>query len=135
MAATVLCFFMALMAIWVPEQRWWWTLLAVGMTTPAATGCLQMRASQRGRVAGFVGLVFSSMILLLWLLVIWMLSGDEGRWFVSVWTLAGFAALITLCLIDVEFTVVAAWRLVGVVCAMVSCKMGVQHVDASLSLY
>lgn len=125
MAATSLCFFLALVAIWVEnhEWRWWGTLLAVGLTTPAAVGCLQLIAWPRGRIAGAVGIVFSFVVLLVWLNAIWTASRGGERWFETVLTLAGFATLITLCLVDVAFTVRSGWRWVGVLCAVLGCLL------------
>ena len=76
MSSTGVCFLLALFGIWAAgsEWRWWVTIWAVGMTTPAAMGCLQLTEKERTRFAGWVGLPISCVVLAVWLIAVWLVD-------------------------------------------------------------
>ncbi len=128
MVSTGLCFLFALPGIWAAEDewRWWVTIWALGMTTPVAMGCLQMVAKRREFVAGMVGLALSSVVLLLWLIPVWLVSDHSERWYGTAAVVAGYGALITLCLISFSHSVRDAWRWAGVAAAALGCVVSLQ---------
>ena len=130
MASTGICFLLSLFGIWAEgnEWRWWGTVWALGMTTPAAMGCLLLIARRREYLAGLVGLVFSSVVLMVWLTAIWLVTGQSDRWYETVVAVAGYGTLITLCLISLSRSVRNVWRWAGVVSGAVGCVLTLQSI-------
>jgi hypothetical protein len=130
MASTCICFLIALPGIWAGEDewRWWVTILALAMTTPVAMGCLQLIAKGREFVAGLVGLAFSGVVLMLWLIPIWVATDDSEQWYGTVAVVAGYGALITLCLISFTRSVRDVWRWVGVAAATLGCVVSLEAI-------
>jgi hypothetical protein len=131
MASTGICFLLSLLGIWAGEEdewRWWVTICALAMTTPVAMGCLQLIAKGRELVAGLVGLAFSGIVLVLWLIPIWIATTDYAEWSATVAVVAGYAALATLCLISVSRSVRDAWRWAGVAAAAMGCLVSLQAI-------
>ena len=131
MASTGICFLLSLLGIWTGEEdewRWWVTIWALAMTTPVAMGCLQLIAKGRELVASLVGLLFSGIVLVLWLIPIWITTTNRPEWSATVAVVAGYAALATLCLLSVSRSVRDAWRWAGVAAAALGCVVSLRAI-------
>jgi len=135
MASTGICFLLSLLGIWMEgdEWRWWVTVAALGTTTPAAMGCLHLTSKRLTRFAGWVGLLVSCVVFVVWLFAVWLVTEPSGRWFGTVCALAGFGSLLTLCLVSVSRSSLVTWRWAGVACSALACVITLQTIWSSSS--
>lgn len=134
MVVTIVCYLLALPALWDigPEEELWLTALGTAVTGATAVGSLRLWPSAKAAVAARAGLICSGGVWLLWMVPTWLVDGrSDSDWWETVLAVGIYAALMTICLIDVEPSARGLWRWAGAGCAIGACGVLLHEIWSS----